>query len=140
MVSAISFMKPFSLCDHPLNQFFSLGSPAGNRGIQHTAYLSKKVRDKFQKFNVLTPTKLNGFCSYAFIVCTAGLIYGFLVITPLSQTVVKHHALVVGGESEVYTPLYHLQPQNVLIMESSSSNLVLLSTKIDSPMLVPVDL
>lgn len=136
MASPASQNKTFRIENIPLRQFFSLGSQAGNRGVLHTAFIAKQPSSN--EFTLQAPSQINGFCSYSFMM-SMGVICGFLVMSPVATTLVKHTALVIGTESEEYKPLYNLQPQGVIIMESSDSNLVFLSLHVDSPLLVKVD-
>lgn len=131
--------KPFKLVGVPDRQFCLLGNPVGNRGILHTAFLAKPLVDPTVSI-VEEPVRLNGFCQYAFLHSVGG-ICGFILITPTSNTQVKTVCVVVGTESDSYKTLLHLEPQGVLIMESSDSNTVFVSTTAtDSTLLVKVDL
>lgn len=137
MASPVSFKKPFKLPSMPLRQFVSLGSQVGNRGVLHTLFLSKKPAAL--EFVVQEQTMINGLCGYSFVT-NAGSICGFLVTSPVATTVVKHSCLVIGSESAEYRPLFHLQPQGVILLESPDSNIVLVSLDVESPLLVKVDL
>lgn len=137
MASPISTKRAFKLPALPLRQFVSLGAQAGNRGVLHTVFLSRKpVGDDFIAGE---PAAINGVGSYSFLT-NAGCLCGFFVASPAAATIVKHSSLIIGSESADYSPLFHLQPQGVIVFESSDSNLVLLSLDVASTLLVKVDL
>lgn len=137
MTSPVSNKRSFKLPGIPLQQFVSLGSQSGNRGVLHTVFMSKKPL-AFE-FTVEPSTQINGVCSYAFLT-NANSLCGFVVSSPASATIVKHSCLVIGGESEEYQPRFHLQPQGVILFESLDSNLIFVSLHVESPLLVKVDL
>lgn len=136
MPSPVSFDKPFTLSDVPLKQFHPLGTQLGNKGITHTVFLSKKLM--VNEFRAQAVESINGFCSYAFLE-NSGMICGVVIMSPTHSTSIRNSAVVVGSESEKYRPVYHLQPQGIIIMESDDSNTVFVSLEVDSPLMVKVD-
>lgn len=137
MISPVSFDKPFALKGYCEKQFHLLGNAAGNKGTIHTLFLSKHLVGA--EVTVQEPIQLNGFCKYAFLQDPGG-ICGFILISPISNTRVRSVCVVVGSESEHYKTLYHLQPQGVLIEESTDSNTILVALDVHSSLLVKVDL
>jgi hypothetical protein len=137
VASPITFDKPFTLTDFVERQFHLLGPSIGNKGIVHTLFLSKPLAGV--EVTAQEPIQLNGFCKYAFLQDPGG-ICGFIVISPTSNTRVKNVCVVVGSESEHYKTLFHLQPQGVLIEESTDSNTLFVALGVESSLLVKVDL
>src|SRR5574343_675674 len=135
MASPISFHSEFQLHGIQPNQFILLGPAPGNKGILHTVFLSKPVVGVQLKTQCIVT--LNGFCRYCFIQDPGG-ICGFVLLTPTNNTVVKGVCVVVGSESEHYKTLFHLQPQGVLIMESSDRSTLFVANNVDSSLLVKV--
>lgn len=137
MVSPVCFDKPFALKGYTEKQFHLLGTAFGSRGAVHTLFLSKAIADV--EVTAQQPIQLNGFCKYAFLQDPGG-ICGFVIISPAANTRVRSVCVVVGSESENYKTLYHLQPQGVLIEESTDSNTLFVALEVDSSLLVKVDL
>lgn len=136
MASPVLFDKSFVLSGIQPNQFVLLGADPGNKGILHTVFLSKPVAEV--SLTLQEPIVVNGFCKYAFLQDPGG-ICGFVLMSPTSLTCVKVVCVVIGSEAEHYKTLFHLQPQGVLIMESSDSNTLFIASDVNSSLLVKVD-
>lgn len=128
---------PFNIENVVERQFHILGPSVENKGILHTAFLSKPVFDTLSIPE--PPTRLNGFCQYAFLHSVGG-ICGFILLTPIAQTKVSSISVSVGAESETYLTHHHLAPQGVLILESTDSSTLFISLEVNSSLLVKVDL
>lgn len=136
-MSPVRFSGDFQLIGIPEKQFFMLGAEQGNKGTLHTVFLSKPVGNLF--LTAQEPVKLNGFCKYAFLQDPGG-ICGFVIISPMAQTKVKNVCVVVGSEAEKYRTHFHLEPQGVLVLESTDSNTLFIALNVESSLLVKVDL
>lgn len=137
MVSPVRFDRPFHVQGFVERQFHLLGPASDSKGVLHTLFLSKPLSGV--ELTVQEPIQLNGFCKYAFLQDPGG-ICGFVIITPASNTRVSNVSVVVGTESEHYKTLFHLQPQGVLVMESTDSNTLFVALGVESSLLVKVDL
>ena len=137
MASPVRFDRPFQIGHYVEKQFHLLGPAADNKGVLHTLFLSKPFNGV--EVTAQEPVQLNGFCKYSFLQDPGG-ICGFVIITPTANTRVRNVAVVVGSESENRKTLFHLQPQGVLIMESSDSNTLFVALGVESSLLVKVDL
>jgi hypothetical protein len=138
MSSPISLTKQFQLpLLLPVQQFYDLGKPYGNPGETHTVFLSKSPSDN--QFTLDELVTLNGYCKYAFLLCS-DVLCGFVVFSPSKNTRVKGHTLAIGHESEKYDSIFTLFPQNVIIFQSeTSSTLFTTSTPNASQLLVKVE-
>jgi hypothetical protein len=116
-------------------QFFHAHNCKAEVGSTSIAFLSRLCRGSVSFQELIT---LNGYCKYKFIQ-DAGGICGVLFNTPTSITRLSPTHVVVGHESDDYKPIYNLQPQGIIIMESGDSNTILMSKHIHSPLLVKVD-
>lgn len=137
MSSPVTFNKPFKLVGFTPKHFHLLGPEIGYRGNLHTLFLSKPTDGSV--ITVQEPVVLNGFCKYAFVQDPGG-ICGFIIISPSARTTVKTACVVIGSESEHYKTHTHLQPQGVLIMESTDSNTIFVALDVTSSLLVEVDI
>jgi hypothetical protein len=135
--SPVQFDKPFVVKHAHQHKFHGLGSPRGKKGVIHTLYLSKKlVSDTVSVSDLI---EINGQCKYAFV-SSLDQIVGVLFITPAALTTYTAFNLRVGQTSEDFTVNYTLQPQGLLICDSSDGNTLIVSQETTSPLLIKVEL
>ena len=116
--------------------FQTVGKPVA--GITKTAFLSKFSATEL--YEIGEPTVVTGMCSYSFL-HASGIIHGVLFFSPAARTVVTPILLRAGAStSSPFTPIYDLQPQGVLLYESSDSSVIAVPMNVSSPLLVEVEL
>lgn len=106
------------------------------KGVQYVSYLSKLST---AKVDYSDPVEINGLCKYRFMMCME-MIIGIQFQTPAHHTRIYPSHIAIGLPSEKFECNYNLQPQGIVILESAECNTLIMTLKVNSPMLVQVDL
>lgn len=136
MNSFIRHQQPFELPPLPQGQFEAVGVDRLNKGILHTVLLKSKPAHKTTTSEAVA---LNGLCKYCFLESMGG-ICGLVLMTPVDKTLVSPYSVRVGKPAASFSPLFHLQPQGIVVLESADSSLVFTANPTDSALVVGVNL
>lgn len=143
MSSPIKFDgEKFTLPSYQINRFIPLGQQRGNKGVQHTLFLSKLPIHS--NYFVGDAVQVGGYCSYRLLYNNnESLLVGVIFMSLSGKTIAADQTLSIGTSyadaPESFQPSFTLESSGILLFKANDSSILAIPAEIDLPLLVKTE-